>query len=170
MPINKINKTTNKGFFGRIRDMIRFYKKWWFLRELRKESKNHSKEHPVDFFLQNNKIIIERAAFLKQVSAQWMRMFYNFLWWSEKFDEEKMKEVMNDFNSIIDSCISEDHWLDVVLNPDGRPFIRTNPKSEDILGWSDLAQGLLSKYDSLWVKIFVPIITFIIGIVWSKKF
>ena len=134
--------------------MLRLYRKWRLVRRLRDESLAHIAKQDEDFISAGGAIGVDKTAFVQQTADRdWRARF-----WSGARKKEKLSQIY----SILDSCIAE-KFIDTSLNYDGRTLIKTSLLGEDFCGFSDLAEAVLSKYNSLAAKIIIPTVAFVLG-------
>jgi hypothetical protein len=178
----KDNKTS-KEFFDMIRDMILFIKKWWFLEKLDKEISRHTHFQSIEalskgehvsltpyFFISNNpsKHLPEYPG----LAYRSIHRFSNIFWWRKKVNEDKLKKRIEEYNNLLKVCTEEGYVKTESTEKNGEKMIilsTSNSKAYHIRGWIGLINGLLEEYNSVAVNIFLPIVMFILGIVWSSN-
>lgn len=157
--------------------MKRLIRKWWLLRELRKDCNGHVMTLDVGALQCNAKYVVAREALVLHVAKKSLTRFSWILWWRKKEDSVKLKKRINDYNSIFDSCIREDLVIiekegvlkdqktGEILNPAGRPFFRTTDLGDDYISQFFYKTFLDNAYaKAIIIGLITAIITTFVGI------
>lgn len=126
--------------YGTIRDMRRLIRKWWLLRELRKDCKGHNILLSVEALLHNIKHSVSRPDLLSYIGKKSIERFSWILLWRKKENQLKLKKRIDEYNSIYDESINEGlihveapntlQENGQILNPPQRPFFRTTDRGD----------------------------------------
>src|SRR5690242_14951919 len=98
-----------KDRFGRIKRMMRLFRKWWALRELRNESISHGlRELSLVVIQFGIKHRIVQWAIVKQIAGKSTKRFSWILLWRKKDNETKLKKRSIEYNSILNEAKREE--------------------------------------------------------------
>lgn len=159
--------------------MIRFIKKWWFLENLRKEINRHSSIQSIENLSMMRHVLLSPYFFISNdprqkhpkypgLAYKAVRRFRWILPWRFRYNENKLKKRIQEYNDIFTICVKEGYIeMTETEEKDGlkmkMPSVAT-PMADKISGIFGLLQGILERYNSVWTIIFIPIITFIAGV------
>jgi hypothetical protein len=159
-----------------MQNMILFIKKWWLLENLRKEINRHSGFQTLEEVSSGRKVLISRHFFIagnKEKSQYPGLAEKSFWWWKKKYkySEDELKKRIQEYNDIFEVCIKEGFIEIIEGEKSGQkielPSVAT-PKAYEISGWFGLFEGILEKYKSVWTMIFLPIVTFVLGLIFRS--
>lgn len=121
--------------------MIRSIKTWWIVRSLYKECEKHSVNQSLEFLLGNNKVVVERGAFVSLLADKSIKRF-SWLGFLKKYNNSnKLSKRAHEYNSLIDSAIKADYI--VTEDHGGRIFFRTTSTGDDF--WGDFFSNAILK-------------------------
>lgn len=173
--IKELFQNKKDGFYGKIQDMMLFIKKWWLLENLRKEIYRNSGECPLDELASGQRILLTSQFFVagRKDLPQYPGLAEKSFWGKKKYSDNELKKRVQEYYDILNVCEEEGYIKMVDAEKDGQTTkvpIPATSKAHKISGWPGLLEGLLSEYKSIWTMIFLPIITFILGLIWDKIF
>jgi hypothetical protein len=160
--------------------MWKFIKKWWFLKHLSKEIAKHTCIASVENLSRGNAVLLSQQFFIvgtKEYPGLAMKSIHRFSWilrWRIKYNEKTLKKRIQEYNDIFNVCVEEGYIIMKEVNKYGilvkekMPSTATS-KYDKINGIMGLFNAILKEYDSVWKNILLPIITFVLGIVWSSN-
>lgn len=140
-----------KQQFGKIKRMIRLFKKWWVLKGLRDESLQHGLDDlsliDIQFGIKHR---IVQWAIVKQLVAQSRIRFSWFLFWRKNINDKKEKKRSWEYSSILNEAKREE-LVYVVGATDGRRIeSNLNRPGDDWLITTDLGDKYIAEF---WYKV-----------------
>lgn len=152
--------------------MMRFIKKWWLLRHLRRAISLHTNFTPIEKLAMGNKVLLSQQFFIvgtEQYPGLAHKSLHRFSWilWCRKKDNpERLKKLIHEYNDIFEVCVKED-YIEMRQTEKGLMPSTATPLADEISGIWGLLQGILSRYRLAWTVIIIPLI---VGILSSPLF
>jgi len=152
--------------------MIRFIKKWWLLRNLRKAISLHTNFSTIESLAMGKMVLLSQPFFIKGTDDypglvyKSLHRFSWILWWRKKDNPKKLKKRIQEYNEIFEVCVKES-YIEMRSTEKGSMPSTATPLADEISGILGLLQGLLSRYRLAWTVIIIPLI---VGILSSPIF
>lgn len=166
----------NISFFGRIRGMINYTKKWWLLGCYRRAERIHSTRGSNT----GSPVLLSQKFFIEGNSEDWKGLankfnpyvrfrFSHFIQWKPEYSEEQLRVKRNNYHDIYEVCVSEGYITK--HEGTGWPTV-SNKQAYTIRGFPlGYFQGLLSQYDKVTTTLITLmglLISFIVGALFGK--
>lgn len=152
---------TKKEIFARIKEMREIIKRWILLRNF----SNLCKHHPdYDFGgITDNYLTLYFVELSELDEFRWYKFknWYKIKWVKSQCWWDK-KNLYNDVKKVFEDCLNRSYFKKI----DGRKFV-IDTNGRDFLGLGHLIENILAEYDSLFFKILIPVLSFLItAILW----
>jgi len=169
MPTQQV-KLNKDRICDRIKDMTLFIKKWWLLENLRREIYRHSGYQSLEEVSAGREVLLSPQFFIagRKDLPQYPGLAEKFLWWKWKYKPDKLKKRIKEYNDIFKVCI-EEGYVKMIKTSEGFMPSTATSKAFKISEIPGLLEALLSEYKSVWTMIIFPIVSFILGVLWSPN-
>lgn len=148
--------------------MIRFIKRWWLLKNLRKATLLHTSFNSVENLAMGKKVLLAQhflivgAEKYPGLAYKSLHRFSWILWYRRKDNPEKLKRRIQEYNDILEVCRKEG-YIEIKQTEKGPMLSADTSLADKISGPSGLLQELLSRYHLAWTLIIIPLILGILG-------